>query len=85
MKIELDKIAHALACYGAVLTLALVMPLWVAVVATLVAGAAKEVYDYKNPLTHTADWNDFWADCIGVGIAVVVVLGSGLLIQFVNR
>lgn len=74
MKIELDKIAHALICYGAVLTFALVMPLWIAVAATLVAGAAKEVYDYKTPLTHTADWNDFWADCVGAALAAVVLL-----------
>lgn len=79
MKPPLDKIAHALACYGAVLTFALVMPLVWAVMITMMVGALKEWHDYVNPLTNTAEWDDFWANCVGAGLAVAVVLGLGLV------
>ena len=70
----LDKIYHAVVSYAAVLTFVHLMPLLYAVILTLVVGALKEWYDYTKPLSHTADWNDFWADCVGVGAAAAVVL-----------
>lgn len=73
MKIELDKIAHALASYAAVLTFVLVMPVLCALALTVAAGALKEWYDYTHPANHTADWNDFWADCAGAFLAVLVL------------
>jgi hypothetical protein len=69
----IDKIAHALVSYGAVLTFALVLPLTWAVMLTLIAGALKEWYDFTMPEIHTADWNDFWADCAGAVAAVAVI------------
>jgi hypothetical protein len=74
MKIQLDKIAHALACYAAVMTFVLAMPLLYAVIITLVVGAGKEWYDHKHPFTHTADPLDFLADAIGVAAASLVLL-----------
>lgn len=79
MKIPaLDKIAHALVSYGAVLTFALVMPLAWAVLLTLIAGALKEWHDFTNPLTHTAEWTDFYADCVGAGLAAAVLWRASL-------
>ena len=75
----LDKIYHAAASYGAVLTFVHAMPLLHAFILTLVAGAIKEWYDHKHP-PHQAEWNDFWADGIGALAAVAVVLGFGLII-----
>lgn len=69
----LDKIAHALVSYGAVLTFALVLPLTWAVMLTLIAGALKEWYDFTKPEIHTAEWADFYADCVGAIAAVAVV------------
>lgn len=75
----LDKIAHALVSYGAVLTFALLMPLLHAFALTLIAGALKEWYDLTRPEIHTAEWADFYADCVGAGLAAAVVWVLGLV------
>ena len=69
----LDKIYHAVGCYTTVMTLVQVMPLLEASITTLVLWALKEWYDRNHP-PHQAEWNDFWADCVGVGAAVAAVL-----------
>lgn len=73
-----DKALHFLVCYGAVLTFALVLPLTLAVLLTLIAGALKEWHDFTEPLNHTADWLDFAADALGAGLAVAAVWGAAL-------
>lgn len=68
-----DKLLHALGCYALTLTLALVWPLPYAALAVLAGGALKEAYDYRRPLTHTADMMDFVADIIGLAAACLVL------------
>lgn len=73
MKTPLDKQAHALG--GAVITLATsmallpVLGLWTALacalLAAMVIGALKELYDYHYPLTHTCDFYDWLATTLG--------------------
>lgn len=61
----LDKIAHFL--IGAVLALALgyLLPPVFGVLASVLAGALKELYDHFHPDTHTVDVMDFVATLAG--------------------
>lgn len=61
-KIPVDKLMHV-AVGLALWTLVFVFTrnIWFAAGAAVVAGAAKEFYDAKHPLTHTADFMDFLA------------------------
>lgn len=68
-----DKALHFTVSYALMLTLALLLPLLYAAAIVLVIGAGKEWYDYKHPLTNTADWLDFAADTLGAGLAVAVI------------
>ena len=76
--LQLDKKYHVAGCYATVMTLVQVLPLLEASITTLVLWALKEWYDYEHP-PHKAEWLDFAADAIGVGLAVAVVLGLGLV------
>jgi hypothetical protein len=73
-----DKALHFLVCYGAVLTFEKFIPLLYAAGVVLVLGALKEWYDREHP-PHQAEWNDFWADCIGIGLAASVVYTGAML------
>lgn len=73
-----DKALHLTVSYALALTLALFLPLLYAVAIVLVIGAGKEWYDYKHPLTNTAEWTDFYADCVGAGLAAAVLWRASL-------
>lgn len=62
--ISLDKQAHFLGGYALAVTVGFFSP-WVGLAAAVVAGAAKEGYDYKHPTTHTADLKDLAATVLG--------------------
>ena len=69
-----DKQMHMLGCYALTLTLALfTLPLYAAAIAFAI-GFAKELYDYRHPLTHTADSADLLADTIGITAALLPLL-----------
>lgn len=67
-----DKQGHIFACWALTLTLALVLPLQAAIPLVLVAGIAKEVWDYYNPPS-VADVLDLLANIVGIAIACVFV------------
>lgn len=73
--IPLDKKAHFLV--GAVLSLALgyLLPPVYGVVAAVLAGAIKEIYDYLHPKTHTCDGNDFLATSFGGLVGGMYLIG----------
>ena len=65
-----DKLYHILVSAVMVAVLGLFMPTWVAVLATLCVGIAKEVYD-KVSGKGCFEWMDLVCDCIGVLIGVL--------------
>jgi len=79
---QLDKQLHMLGCFALMMMLGywlapsqgLIHSVAIAAAVTLSIGACKEWYDYKHPLTHTADWFDFLADSIGVAAGSLVLL-----------
>lgn len=81
---QLDKLLHILMCFGLTLALALVLPPQYAVVIVLLLGAAKEIYDYRYPLTHTADVMDFVADVVGIAAASACVLLAPVLLAYLG-
>lgn len=77
-----DKQMHALGCYCLTITLLLVLPMPRAAPIVLAVGFAKErLFDWYRPAAHTADWLDFVADAIGVGLACLVFIVAPLIIQ----
>lgn len=77
-----DKQMHALGCYCLTLTLLLVLPLlWAAPIVLTIGFAKERFFDWYFPLTHTADWFDFLADAIGVGLASLAFTVAPLIIK----
>ena len=70
----IDKYLHFGASFVLTLALSTVLPFGYAAAAVLLIGMLKELYDYRHPLMHTADWKDFAADLGGVVAAVSIVL-----------
>ncbi len=62
--IPLDKQAHFLSGALGGLFLAFYIGYWALLIVALIA-LAKEVYDYKHPLTHTCDFYDWLATTLG--------------------
>ena len=77
LMITTDKLQHALGC--AILTAAIcsipnqLAPLIAGPVVALI-GLGKEIYDYLYPESHTADWKDLVADCVGIAIVLIPVI-----------
>lgn len=46
---------------------------WISILVTLVIGIAKEVYDSTRP-GNFFDWKDLLFDCLGIGLAMIIVL-----------
>lgn len=71
----LDKWAHLLG--GAVITLALgcLTTVWLAFLAAVSAGFAKEAYDYFHPDRHMSDGFDFLATFAGGLAAALFLIG----------
>ena len=69
--VPLDKQAHFVTGALGSLVLAVFIGYWAIVIIALIA-LAKEVYDYKHPLTHTCDFFDWLATTLGG------ILGAGL-------
>jgi VanZ family protein len=83
---QLDKQLHILGSFSLTVTLGyLLIPFGLltaiafAAAIVLLIGVGKEVYDYKHPLSHTADPLDFLADVIGVVVATLVLLAPHML------
>ena len=62
--VPLDKQAHFISGMLGSLILAFFIGCWAIVCISLIA-IAKEVYDYKHPLTHTCDFFDWLATTLG--------------------
>ena len=69
MKIGLDKVTHALACFGLTLAFGVLMPVWLSAVLSMVVGVAKEVWDGRYGSGFDKD--DLWADAAGVALALL--------------
>lgn len=78
-----DKQNHIFACWSLTLTLALVLPLQAAIAWVLVAGVAKEVWDYYNPPS-VADAMDVLADIVGIAAACVCVQSAPTIITLLK-
>lgn len=66
-----DKFFHYCVSFGITLLFVWLLPLihiawWWSPIIAITIGAAKEVYDYFHPKTHTCDIHDFIADALGV-------------------
>ncbi|WP_211452633.1 hypothetical protein [Collimonas antrihumi] len=75
-KVPLDKLLHFLV--GGVIAgvvYALFLNQWLALIATVVAGVTKEIYDYFHPDQHTVEWLDVVATVVG---AAPVLLAVGI-------
>lgn len=69
-----DGLAHILASLVLCAVLGAFMPLWVAVFATLVIGAAKELVWDMAMKKGTAEWKDIIADAVGIALAAVLTV-----------
>lgn len=76
-----DKQLHISACWALTLTIALVLPLQAAIAVVLVAGVAKEAWDYFNPPS-VADAMDLVADIVGIAAACVCAQFAPLIGTF---
>ena len=65
-----DKLLHIVVSAVIMVVLGMLLPTWVAVVATLGVGIGKEVYD-KVSGKGCFEWADIICDCIGVLIGVL--------------
>ncbi len=65
-----DKLLHIVVSSAIVVVLGLLMPIWVAALAALGVGIAKEVYD-KISGKGCFEWMDIICDCIGILIGVL--------------
>lgn len=79
-----DKQMHALGCYCLTITLLLVLPMLWAAPIVLAVGFAKEVYDKRHPDKHTADWLDFVADAVGVGLACLAFTVAPIILTLLK-
>lgn len=66
-----DGLAHIVCCAALCGLLGLVLPLWVAALATLVVGAAKELVWDKWFGKGTASWKDLLCDLVGIAVGAL--------------
>ena len=69
-KLSRDKLLHIVVSAIIVVLLGLLLPAWVAALATLCVGIAKEVYD-KVSGKGCFEWMDLICDCIGILIGIL--------------
>jgi len=72
--IPLDKIIHLLGGMVITLMLGYFLPISYCLIAAVVAGAAKELYDHFNPATHTVEMHDFLATAGGGFLASIFLV-----------
>lgn len=65
-----DKLLHIVVSSVTMVVLGMLLPTWVAVLATLCVGIGKEVYD-KVSSKGCFEWADIICDCIGILIGVL--------------
>ena len=65
-----DKLLHIVVSATIMVILRLLLPTWVAALATLCVGIGKEVYD-KVSGKGCCEWMDLVCDCIGILIGVL--------------
>ena len=70
MNIEKDKLLHILISAIIVTMFGMITPTWVAALATLCVGFAKEVYD-KVSGKGCFEWMDLVCDCVGILIGIL--------------
>lgn len=75
-----DGLLHILCSLVLCAVLAAFLPLWVAVLATLVIGAAKELVWDMAMKKGTAEWRDIVSDTVGILLGATLVLLDGLMI-----
>lgn len=66
-----DGLAHIIVCNALVAFLSLVLPVWVAVVATAVIGVGKELLWDKLMRRGSCEAKDLLADAIGIILGIV--------------
>lgn len=66
-----DGLAHIVCCATLCGLLGLVLPLWLAALATLVVGVAKELVWDKWLGKRTASWKDVLCDIIGIVVGAL--------------
>ena len=75
MNIPKDKLMHFAVCFALDLSLSL-LGLWTPILrflfVTVGIGGAKEIYDWKHPEAHDADWRDLAADAVGALFAEIL-------------
>ena len=69
-----DGLAHILVSLVLCAVLGVFLPLWVAVLATLAIGAAKELVWDMAMKKGTAEWKDIIADAVGIALGAVLTV-----------
>ena len=72
MKITRDSLLHAESCALLCIVLALFLPLWLAGALSLLAGAAKELWDRHHG--GVPSWKDLAYDFIGALIGLLIAM-----------
>lgn len=70
MSIEKDKLLHIVISAIIMVTFGLILPTWVAALATLCVGISKEIYDKISGKGHP-ELMDIIYDCIGILIGIL--------------
>lgn len=69
-EIASDKLLHIVVSATIMVVLGLILPTWVAALATLCIGIGKEIYD-KVSGKGCCEWMDLVCDCVGILIGVL--------------
>jgi len=73
-----DKIAHALVGFVLALLGGFILGFWGAIIATVVIGTLKELWDSNHPEDHVADWKDALATFAGGFLALLPLYWLGI-------
>lgn len=71
--IGVDGMAHILVCQNLVMWLSKLMPLWLAVIITVVVFILKEIYD-KYCKKSEFSTKDIICDCVGLALGVLTLI-----------
>lgn len=72
-KIGIDGMAHIIVCQNLVMWLSKYMPLWLAIIITVVIFILKEVYDKYCKKTEFSI-KDIICDCVGLALGVLTLI-----------
>lgn len=72
-KIGIDGMAHIIVCQNLVMWLSKLMPLWLAIIITVVIFVLKEVYDKYCKKTEFSI-KDIICDCVGLALGVLTLI-----------